>query len=64
MSLISELGSAAAKLAPAVLRIVVQTLRAIAASPDPLRAAKRAAIAATSEEASEAALKELLGRKR
>ena len=62
MSLIDQLLSVARPLAAPVLRILVAVVQAIATSPDPLRAAKRALAAASSEEASEAALKKILGR--
>jgi hypothetical protein len=62
MSLIDELLSLARPLAGPVLRVLVAIVRAISKSSDPLRAAKRALAAASSEEASEAALKKLLGR--
>ena len=62
MSLIEQLLSVARPLAAPVLRILLAVVQAVAASPDPLRAAKRALAAASSEEGSEAALKKILGR--
>jgi hypothetical protein len=50
--------------APALLvRAVVGVVRAIMNSPDPMRAAKRAALAAAADEGAEAALKQILGRR-
>ena len=62
MSLIDQLVSFARPLAAPVLRILVAVVQAVATSSDPLRTAKRALAAASSEEASEAALKKILGR--
>ncbi len=62
MSLIDELLGIARPLASPVLRVLVAVARAIVGSSDPLRTAKRALAAASSEEASEAALKKILGR--
>ncbi len=61
VSALGEVGRALAKAPAPVVRVVVEVVKAILASPDPARAAKRAALAASSEEASEAALKRLLG---
>jgi hypothetical protein len=62
VSLIDQLLGLARPLAGPVLRVLVAIARAIVGSPDPLRAAERALAAASSEEASEAALRKLLGR--
>ena len=62
MSLVDDLSSVARSLSGPVLRVLVAVARAVAQSPDPRRAAERALAAASSEEASEAALKKLLGR--
>jgi hypothetical protein len=48
---------------PEALAAVGQTIKNIARSPNPREAARRAALATASEQASEAALKRILGRK-
>ena len=62
MSLIDQLVGLVRPLAGPVLRVLVAVVQAVTRSSDPLRAAQRALAAASSEEASEAALKKLLGR--
>lgn len=56
----SEVISLLSKLPPGTLAAVLDLLRAIVSSDDPKRTAKRAAIAAASRTASEAAIAEAL----
>jgi hypothetical protein len=51
-------------LEPAASAMAVKVLQNIERSPDPLRTAKRAALASASEQATEAALKKILGSKK
>jgi len=62
MSLIDQILGLVRPLSAPVLRVLVAVVQAVATSSDPLRTAKRALAAASSEEASEAALKKILGR--
>jgi hypothetical protein len=53
MNLIGDVLKLVSKLPPEGLALVVKLIRALTSSPDPMRAVKRAAIAAASETASE-----------
>ena len=64
MNLFDAIGRLLSRLPPEGYQILVKLVNALLTAKDPLEATKRAAMAAASEQASEAALRKLLGRRR
>jgi hypothetical protein len=64
MNVIGEVLRLVSKLPPEGLALVEKLVRALVSSPDPMRAVKRAAMAAASEAASEKIIREALRRKK
>ncbi len=64
MGLLDDVLQLVSKLPPGALALLSKLMRTLLASKDPVSALRRATLAAASEQASEEALKKLLGRRR
>ena len=60
MNLIGDVLKLVSKLPPEGLAVLGRLVKALLSSPDPMRAVKRAALAAASEQASDAAIRKAL----